>query len=136
MSHDLTSPQVIDGVIAIPMSVFVDGFGRNRHAQIGACSADELVQGLEDAHRLGWKHFVYLSHNFEMLKVNSLEVDWFVQARFEHLCAYLSRNRDTYRTTTPAGLSCAFTGVCPPLPQTSRAATLRRHAEQLARRVA
>ncbi len=59
----------IDGVISCPISVFRDGIGRLRHAQIGACSTRELEDAIQHAYDLGWRQFVVLSHNFELLKV-------------------------------------------------------------------
>ena len=62
-SRDLIAPQFIDGVDCYPMAVFRDGFGRLRHAQVGACSSKELSEAMEGALALGWESLVVLSHN-------------------------------------------------------------------------
>ncbi len=40
-------PFIDNGLEIYPMTLFRDGFGRLRHAQIGACSARELMQAME-----------------------------------------------------------------------------------------
>src|SRR5439155_3769979 len=87
---DFTRPQVFEGVSILPISLFHDGMGRVRHAQIGACSFRELREALEAAHRAGVADFTVLSHNFEMLKPGTSEPDTIVVRRFESLCAYLA----------------------------------------------
>jgi hypothetical protein len=127
---------IIDGVEEYPMGVFVDGFGRERHAQLGACSAAELIAAMECAHAAGWTEFVILSHNFELLKVGSSMPDWIVLSRFKHLCRYLAQHAKELPT-------CGFSSAAPlgvrtrhlPLPRVSLATTLRRHSEQVLRRL-
>lgn len=94
----LHRPFVCDGVSVHPMSVFRDGFGRLRHAQIGACSFLELRAALGDAYRGRHAEFVILSHNFELLKPGSTAPDWVVIRRFSRLCEYLAKARKTMRT--------------------------------------
>jgi peptidoglycan/xylan/chitin deacetylase (PgdA/CDA1 family) len=88
------SPRRIGGIVEYPITVFRDGLGKLRHAQVGACSAGELARALERAARAGTKDFVIFSHNFEMLKPGSTEPDWIVVRRFEKLCELLSRVRE------------------------------------------
>ena len=95
---DLRRPFLLDGVSVHPMSVFRDGFGRMRHAQIGACSFAELRQGLEAAYHSGAEEFVILSHNFEMLKPGTSTPDWIVVKRFAKLCEFLASERESFRT--------------------------------------
>jgi len=130
------TPFQMEGVTCYPMSVFTDGIGRLRHAQLGACSFPEMQQALANAHEIGWSDFVILSHNFEMLRVGSSQPDWIVVRRFENLCRFLSNNRGQFNVTgwdPPLALS-----ACPPtakLPKTSRLPTLLRLGEQAARRI-
>ena len=133
--RDLVSPQVIDGVLSLPMAVFKDGFGSYRHAQLGACSADEMIEAIEGAATAGWSEFVVLSHNFEMLKLGSSAPNTIVVNRFERLCDYLDRHSDRLGTTGISGLSLGPVRPYGSLPQVSKFATLRRHVEQALQRL-
>jgi peptidoglycan/xylan/chitin deacetylase (PgdA/CDA1 family) len=82
-----------------PMTVFIDGFGKKRHAQIGACSFTEMRDALLSASSLGYESFVILSHNFEMLKPASSEPDFIVVKRFQELCKFLQKNDDKFKVT-------------------------------------
>jgi peptidoglycan/xylan/chitin deacetylase (PgdA/CDA1 family) len=133
--RDLVSPLVIDGVRSLPMAVFQDGFGSHRHAQVGACSADEMIQAIEGAAAAGWNEFVILSHNFEMQKPGSSAPNSIVVNRFERLCEYLDRNRGRLDTTDISGLLMGAIRKHDSLPQVSKFATLRRHVEQALQRL-
>lgn len=118
-----------------PMSVFRDGFGRARHAQVGACSASELAEAMQDALEKNWDTFIVLSHNFELMIPDRCEPDRSVVRRFETICRFLSDNRDTMPTVgfhdlslppVPKGLEAAGTG---------RLATTTRYFEQALRRL-
>jgi hypothetical protein len=134
-NRDMVSRQLIDGVMCHPMALFRDGFGRVRHAQVGACSTTELVEAMQAAATLGWDSFVVLSHNFEMLKPGSVEPDRVVAGRFEQLCEYLQGADELHVVATPD-----LTGAGPDnrkeLPSVSPGATGRRFVEQLRRRFA
>ena len=117
------------------MTVFQDGTGRQRPAQLGACSFAELRGALESAEKLGVEHFVLLSHNFEMLKQGRSEPDAIVVRRFEALCRYLASQRDRFTVSTVAMLpTSAPAQRAASLPSAGLPATLWRHGEQLARR--
>jgi hypothetical protein len=88
------TPRRIGCVSEYPVTVFKDGLGRRRHAQVGACSAWEMEQALERSARAGANDFVLFSHNFEMLKLESAEPDWIVVRRFERICSLLGRTRE------------------------------------------
>lgn len=130
---DLTQPAVVDGLTLLPMTLFRDGTGRLRPAQVGACSASELRAALDSAHAAGQSHFVVLSHNFEMLKQVGSEPDPIVARRFEALCRYLASNADRFRVTT-LDTTPRVTPAASPLPRVPLHATLQRHGEQLLRR--
>ncbi len=87
----------IEGLQAFPVTVFTDGLGRQRPAQVGACGLQELRHALEAAAEGGCPHFVIVSHNFEMLRPGSSEPDPLVVRRFEGLCRYLAQNSHRYR---------------------------------------
>jgi hypothetical protein len=88
------TPRRIGTISEYPVTVFKDGLGRRRHAQVGACSAMEMEQALSACARAGAESFVLFSHNFEMLKPDSPEPDRIVVRRFERLCSLLGRTRE------------------------------------------
>ncbi len=121
----------LDGVTEYPVSVFRDGLGRLRPAQVGACSWAEMRQALDAAHAGGWHSFVIVFHNFEALSPDKLRQDHVVRRRFEHLCRYLAVHRD--RFTTRVFGDDAGAGHGRPSPDrihTNRRATAWRVAEQ------
>ena len=90
-------PATIGQVRSYPISVFEDGFGRLRPAQVGACSFAELRAALLDAHALGLPDFVIVSHNFEMLKPGSSQRDVIVSRRFSALCEFLASEPEKFK---------------------------------------
>ena len=130
---DFSRPQQFEGVSIVPISIFRDGMGGKRHAQIGACSFPELREALDAAYRLGVADFTILSHNFEMLKPGTQEPDSIVVRRFESLCAYLASERTRFRVG--AIRAPTIDDVPRPMPSVAMSATLQRHAEQLLRRL-
>ena len=131
------APFVIHQVLTYPVTVFTDGFGRNRPAHVGACSFAEMKDALHSARQAGLSDFVVVSHNFEMLKPGSCAPAWIVVRRFELLCAYLSEHRarfpvGAYATSLPPALA----GPAARAPSARIGSTLRRHAEQLLCRIA
>jgi len=134
-SIELYCPSTVGGVAEYPLTVFVDGLGRRRHAQLGACSSGEMVSAIECAERAGWEHFVILAHNFELLKVGSAEPDPVVVARFDRLCRYLGRRAKDLATTGFLQLEGKSSPVDVPLPRVPLRSTLQRYSEQLVRRL-
>lgn len=86
----------MSGVRSVPVTVFRDGMGRHRPAQVGACSFAELRDALISASAAATDQFVIVSHNFEMLKPDSRQPDMIVARRFERLCAYLASNKSDF----------------------------------------
>ena len=133
-------PFQMSGVYSYPVSVFRDGFGRLRPAQIGACSFEELRDAMTRARDLGWSDFVIVSHNFELLQPGTSEPDMTVVRRFDKLCAYLaSHSRDfevcgygAAPVSVPAGAHDARRTV---LPAVGLGSTGKRYVEQLQRRL-
>lgn len=121
----------------LPISVFRDGLGKLRHAQIGACSCRELVSAIESAAELGHPCFTILSHNFEMLRSGASTPDLIVARRFDALCRFLAANRQRFPTSGLHGLP-EWQAVAPetPLAGTGRFATFERLVGQAARRLA
>ncbi len=129
----LRGARSIHGVHSFPVSVFRDGLGKPKPAQLSGCSFAELRAALDSAAALGLPEFILVSHNFELLKPDSSEPDRIVVRRFEALCAWLAQ-----RGWPTVGLAdCtppATEAALPPQPTVGTLATLGRYAEQLLRR--
>lgn len=133
---DFHFPRARAGLQLLPMTVFRDGWGRLRHAQVGACGAKELCEAIEDAAEAGHPCFTILSHNFEMLRPGSSEPDRVVARRFEALCRFLGDHPDALPTTGLATVPrFAPLPAAPRLAEAGRVATLRRLAAQAVRRL-
>jgi hypothetical protein len=127
-------PFFCDGVYEYPMTVFHDGSGSLRHAQISACSYQELEGLLWSALEAGNKAFVFLLHNFELMNQKKDRPDWVAIRRFERLCTFLDNNRDCFSVKGFHGLTPQIT-VGPHKPLTSpRWKALSRAVEQLYRK--
>jgi hypothetical protein len=92
-------PYLVDGVFEYPVTVFRDGFGRYRPAQLGACSYGELERLLWQGVHAGWESLVIVSHSFELLNPRMDRPDDIVVRRFRELCRLLDRHRDVFDTT-------------------------------------
>lgn len=134
--QDFYRPSRIEAVETIPMTVFRDGLGKPRPAQVGACSFVEMRAALESAKAQGLGHFMILSHNFETLVPGSTKPDRFVVERFEQLCAYLAAHADAYEVCgfNSPGFDVRLGGP-PAAIRAPLLASARRHLEQLARRL-
>jgi len=128
---EIHEPSIIEGVRSIPLTVFRDGFGRLRPAQVGSCSFMEMKEFVCRAVMEDRPVINILSHNFEMLRPGSTKTDPIVTRRFEELCTFLASHPEVIVTTYDA--IPASPGSREPL-HVGAGATLRRMAEQLARR--
>lgn len=135
MSAGLCEPFAANGLEVYPMTIFRDGFRRLRHAQIGACSASELIDAIQSAQADGWPSFVTLSHNFELMVPNKTHPDLIVVRRFEALCRFLGRNRAILPTAGFNDLPPSLPARGLPLPRAGRLSTAVRFAEQALRRL-
>lgn len=131
----LTDACAFGPMVELPMTVFRDGLGRLRHVQLTACSWSEIEALLWQAMRSGQRSFVILSHGSELLDHSRRRPDDTVVSRFDRLCTFLARHRDSFR------LRCFDDGEAPRLavtqPRPLRGAllpTVGRVAQQLARR--
>ena len=86
-----------DGIHEYPMTVYDDGTASLRHAQLTACSHREMEGLLWQALESGRRSFMILSHNFELLNTTQDRPDDVVVSRFRQLCAFLDRNRDSFK---------------------------------------
>ena len=98
VAEPMWQPAMLDGILEVPMSVFTDGIGRQRPAQLTSCSFGEIKAALNDGLRLRWEHFVMLSHSFELLNDRMTRGNSIVVRRFVKLCEYLASNRDLFPT--------------------------------------
>jgi hypothetical protein len=123
-----------EGVYEYPMTVFSDGTGSLRPAQVTACSFPEFEGLLWKALDEGRRSFVILSHNFELLNVARTRPDDVVIARFRKLCSFLDRHRNSFRVRVFDELP-AVSGASPPEPlESPRWKTAGRIVEQAYRR--
>lgn len=109
----LVEPTVVDGVVEYPMTVYRDGTSSLRHAQLTACSWPEMEGLLWQAAEQGRKAFVLLSHGFELLNKARTRPDDVVVRRFERLCRFLDRHRDTFQVRGFKGLEPALVATQP-----------------------
>jgi hypothetical protein len=103
----VVEPVEWNGVVEYPMTVFQDGPRHLRHAQLTACSYQELEGLLWSALNERRQAFMILSHSFEMLDATRNAVDRVVVDRLRRLCAFLDKNRDSFRTRGFDGLQPA-----------------------------
>jgi hypothetical protein len=127
-------PSMVEGVSSFPVSRFTDGLGKIRPVQVGSCGFGELCDAMESAAAAGQSELVVVSHNFEMLKPGSSQVDSIVVRRFERLCRYLGDNRHRVPTAEYTDCSVGEQPVALEMPHSSLYATVGRHVEQLRRR--
>lgn len=132
---DFHHRQVFENVQILPMTVFRDGLGRCRPAQVGACSFAEMRDALLSAQTLGIGHFVLLSHNFEMLRQASSVPDGIVVGRFQRLCEFLAAYEESFDVSGFSSLSDSADSQATLLPYSRLQSTLWRHGEQLIRRL-
>lgn len=103
-SEPVLQPRLLEGVIEVPITFFLDRPGHHRHLQLTACSHGEIRAALLQAWSRGWCTAVLVSHSFELVgrRVPGRVVrpDFVVIRRFERLCRFLAQNRDKFRTTT------------------------------------
>ncbi len=106
----VVEPIECDGVYEYPMTVFRDGTGSLRHTQLTSCSFREMKGLLWQALETGRHSFVILSHGSELLNPAKNRADDVVVKRFQQLCAFLDKNRDSFHVR-------GFRGLKPKLPQ-------------------
>lgn len=92
----IVEPVEYKSVYEYPMTVFNDGTGSLRHAQLTACTFSEIEGLLWQALKSGRTSFVILSHNFELMNPAKDKPDDVVVKRFKKLCSFLDKNRDSF----------------------------------------
>lgn len=133
---DFYFPRLRDGLQLLPMSVFRDGLGRLRHAQVGACSTREFIEAIEASQERKHPCFTILSHNFEMLRAGTAERDRIVAGRFEALCRFLGQNAKHLPTQGMASpIRLDMPSIPTDLVSVGKWATAERYVGQLLRRL-
>jgi hypothetical protein len=138
----LLQPARLEEVWEFPVSFFGDWPGHYRHAQLCACSSQEMTGALMQAWEAGWYSFVIVSHSNELIRGRKQTAvpplpDHTVIARFNRLCEFLAEHRDKFRTTTFSELPARSVSP-PPVARPLRSKlrlTAGRLVEQLARRL-
>lgn len=100
----VVEPIECDGVFEYPMTVFHDGTRSLRHAQLTACTYQEMEGLLWQALEERRTSFVILSHSSELLNRAKNRPDNVVVRRFHKLCSFLERNRDCFHVRGFQGL--------------------------------
>src|SRR6185295_9752754 len=78
------------GVIEVPIAYFADQPDRCRHTQLGAVSASEMRNVLDQSIAQQRKTAVIVSHSFELLNGTRTKANQIVVRRFERLCMMLN----------------------------------------------
>lgn len=131
---DIQQPFKLENIIEVPMTTFIDGIGKRRHAQLTACSFSELKMSLNEAYKNNWPSYVLLSHSFELIKLAQTTPDKLAVRRFENLCAYLNNNRDKFRTCFFTDNSKLNNSNMEAVIKVGYLPTIRRYYEQLLRK--
>jgi peptidoglycan/xylan/chitin deacetylase (PgdA/CDA1 family) len=130
----VVEPVDYEGVTEYPVTVFADGSGGLRPAQLGACSFAEIEGLLWQALDSGRLAFVLLSHNFELLNRRSHSVDRYVLERFRKLISFLDQHRDCFAVRGFRDLQQRVANVQPAPLRSPLWKTGARYVEQLLRR--
>ena len=135
--HTFNTAFFVQGVTTFPVTVLKDGFGKDRPAQVGACSFGEMRDALQNAHQAGTRDFVVVSHNFEMLRPGSSMPDWIVVKRFERLCAFLAQHPEQFNVRDFSADLRLSSGSqkSTPAPKATWFSTAHRYLEQIQRRL-
>jgi hypothetical protein len=85
-----------EGIFEYPMTVYDDGTGKLRHAQLAACSNQELEGLMWQALEQGRQSFMMLSHNFELLNAARNSPDPIMIKRFARFCRFMADHKDSF----------------------------------------
>ncbi len=96
----LIDPAKVDGVVEIPVTQIATGEGKLRPLQICAVSTDEMETALRHAAVNDHPVVTIVSHSFELATRDGRRVNGLIRGRFERLCAFLEKNRETMPTVT------------------------------------
>ena len=132
---DIHQPKTFDQITEVPMTTFIDGAGKRRHAQLTACSYAEIKSSLKQAYKQQWQSYVLLSHSFELMKLTHAKPDNVVIRRFEKICTFLNQNQDKFKSRFFNESVISYNAdISRPL-DISIIPTAKRYYEQMLRRV-
>jgi hypothetical protein len=93
------------GIIEVPIGCIGGPGGGLRQAQLTALSAREIFDALHHCQQQNISEFTLVSHSFELLSRDHLQINKIVKRRFDALCAELERmpgmSTGTYATNPP-----------------------------------
>ena len=98
-AEPLLAPSLVDGVIEVPISSFVDYPGHQRPAQLCAISSSEMRFLLEQSLMKNRPSAVIVSHGFELLNTARTRGNRILARRFERLCETLNAMHGQARTS-------------------------------------
>lgn len=121
------------GVTEVPVASIAGPRDGQRHAQITALSAREMLCAIRHARTLGQDSFSLVSHSFELLSRDRGRINHIIRRRFEHFCARLAAMKGvisaTYATRPPRLAPAA--SPAPPLLPHNMLRTGHRLGEQM-----
>lgn len=95
---DRVLPFATHDMVEIPVSLVRSGNGLLRHAQLAALSLEEMKALLSHARRENHPLVSIVSHSFELATRDGLRPNKHIRGRFDALCAFLDRNRQSLPT--------------------------------------
>ena len=128
-------PQIDLGMNVLKLKA--PGLPENLHIKghaLTACSNREMEGLLWQALESGRQSFMILSHNFELLNTTQDRPDDVVVSRFRQLCAFLDRNRDSFKVRGFEDLSPDLAALQPAPLKSPVWKTAMRMLEQAGRR--
>jgi hypothetical protein len=137
----ISQPMRIEDVLEVPISWFRDGLGRDRTAQLCACSISEFHYLLFEAWSRGWAVVTLLMHSFELIRRRPpgrpQTVMRLHDRRLAKLCRFLAAQSDKFVSITFKELNAeAFVAeLAPSCVRSSLDRTIRRYVEQAAGRI-
>lgn len=98
----LLQPARLEDVYEYPVTFFRDRPGHFRHAELCACSSEELEHMLLSAYQRNWHSLVIVSHSFECIRRDprNPQPNRTVIRRLERLCGFLARHREKFRVSS------------------------------------
>ena len=99
------TPQELEGVVEVPITVFEDYPGHIRPLQLCAVSASEMRWAISESIERAWPTAVVVSHGFELLNATRTRSNPILLRRFDRLCSYLSEMSGRVRSVGFAELA-------------------------------
>lgn len=105
LPRSVNEPVEYCGVVEVPIGSIAAAKGEQRHAQLTALSASEMINAIVHAAQVGRQNVSLVSHSFELMSRDRTKINSIVLNRFEKLCAAIARmpnvTTGTYRENPP-----------------------------------